>query len=141
MNTIASHPALTAGLLAAVPLWIHQLNEHHPDTRDRIRARWAEAAADAVAYGGDTLQFGGKRGEAAKVFNHLARGLAAAAYNPGGITAFGEHWCVNHTECVAAEREAADRPSPVDANPDGNEPIPPTYQGRPVVELNLPGLL
>jgi hypothetical protein len=30
---------------------------------------------------------------AGEVFNQLARGLAAAAYQPGGITYAGMHWC------------------------------------------------
>lgn len=136
MPTITNHP-LVATLQLAVPLWMHQLAQHHPDTRDHIRLRWAAQAADAVAYGGDTLQFGGKRGEAAKVFNHLARGLAAAAYNPGGITALGEHWCTNHDECLNADRQTTTAP----ATPDTDQPASPTYRGRTIVDLNLPEVL
>lgn len=139
MTVIASHPTLVITLTAAVPLWIHQLAHLDEHTRDRQRMWWAAEAADAVAYGGDALQFGGKRGEAAKVFNHLARGLAAAAFNPGGITAFGEHWCVNHTACVDADREVAANPVAPAPNPDG--PIEPTCRGRRVVDLLLPGVL
>ena len=44
-------------------------------------------------------------GGTADTFNHLARGLAALAYQPGGVTAFGRHWCTDHRACDAAEAE------------------------------------
>lgn len=41
-----------------------------------------------------------------EVFNFLAKGLACAAFQPGGITFAGLHWCACHRECEEAEREA-----------------------------------
>ncbi|MEU0081392.1 hypothetical protein ABZY58_26120 [Micromonospora tulbaghiae] len=115
-----------AGLSAAVPLWIHQLAQLPEKARDRQRQRWADAAVEAVAFRGDTLQFGGKRGEAADVFNHLARGIAAAAFAPGGITFAGEHWCTDHAACRAAEA----------ATPATVPPAP--SRRRPTVDVHLP---
>lgn len=135
MGAIDENPALTIGLQAAVPLWILQLSQLAPDHRDHVRQRWAEEAAEQVAYRGDTLQYGSKkRGEAAAVFNALARGLAAGAYQPGGIAAFGEHWCVNHGECVAADRDAAQPLAVVEPA----QPTGPTFRGRPITDVHLP---
>lgn len=138
MSAINTNPALTSGLQAAVPLWILQLAAHDQAARDRIRTRWAREAAEAVAHRGDVLQYGGgKRGEAARVFNCLARGLAAAAYNPGGITFAGIHWCVDHAECRAAERDATANPL-TDTGPEPAPPANPTYRGRAITTINLP---
>lgn len=41
---------------------------------------------------------------AGEVLGFLSRGLACAAYQAGGITFAGLHFCVNHDECIAAER-------------------------------------
>lgn len=40
---------------------------------------------------------------AGEVFSKLASGLAAAAFQPGGITFSGQHWCTDHDACRAAE--------------------------------------
>ncbi|WP_329013149.1 hypothetical protein OG271_03880 [Micromonospora rifamycinica] len=141
MTAPPSSDGLVIALQAAVPLWILDLAALPPALRDDRIRRWAADSADTVAHKGDILQFrGGKRGETAAVFNALARGIAAAAYLPGGITAFGEHWCVNHAECLDADRQAADRPPLLTADTTP-EPATPTYQGRPVVGLPLPEVL
>lgn len=78
-------------LLLAVPLHMVELHGRDPETLAAISTN----SASVVASKGDTLQFkGGKRGEAAEVFNALARGLAAAALTAeGGIDFLGLHWC------------------------------------------------
>jgi hypothetical protein len=81
-----------------VPLDIAALRAMRADLREQLRLRWAAEAAEAIAHKGDVLQYGGKRGEAADVFNHLAKGLAAAAFQPGGVTFAGLHF-----ECVAED--------------------------------------
>lgn len=48
-------------------------------------------------------------GGTADTFNHLARGLAAAAYVPGGVTFARRHWCTDHAACEAAAAEAEAR--------------------------------
>ena len=93
---------LSISLSAAVPLWIEKLRALEPEQR---LAR-AGGLSDIIAAHGDIILYrGGKRGESAKAFNALAEGLAIGAFQPGGVTFAGEHWCVNHAECVAA-REA-----------------------------------
>jgi hypothetical protein len=129
---IASHPVLIETLRLAVPLWMDQLHHLHQSARDRKIRTWAADAADAVAHRGDTLQFGGKKGEAAQVFNHLARGLAAAAHQPGGITFAGEHWCTDHAACEDAAAWAA--ANPIDLRPE------PTVSAPAVVTVEIPGV-
>jgi len=94
---------LTTSLQAAVPLWILEMRPWTP------AARLATAREDGqhIAEHGDDLMFKSKtKGRTAEAFNHLARGLAALAYAPGGVTFAGEHWCVNHAECTEAANAA-----------------------------------
>jgi len=82
--------ALAITLQLAVPLHIDELR--HCDDRQRMAI--AARCADVVAAHGDDLQYGGKH--CAETFNALARGLAVAAYQPGGITFAGAlHWCTD----------------------------------------------
>lgn len=108
-RSVAEDPrntTLIETLAFAVPLWIWQLRDRTPEQRAAIGRRCAQE----VASHGDTLMFGGKRDEPAKVFNALAEGLAAAAYQPGGVDFAGKHWCVDHEACQVAEAEAAALP-------------------------------
>lgn len=124
--TTAQHESLVIALEAAVPLHIVDLRDRTPEQRVAI----AQRCADEVAHRGDILQFGGpKRGEVADVFNHLARGLACGAYQPGGITFAGKHWCTDHGICEEAEAEVAKRP-------ELSPPVEPAR--RSVVDLELP---
>ncbi len=80
---------LRIALSAAVPLWIAEF-KHLPWSAVEAIAR---ESGQAVASTGDVIQFKGrKKGESAKAFNHLARGLAALAFAPGGVTFLGDHW-------------------------------------------------
>jgi hypothetical protein len=80
---------LLAALELAVPMWIDQLRSWTEN--DRIAM--AHSLATTVASKGDILQFGSKRkGEQAEVFNATAKGLAALAFAPGGVTFCGVHW-------------------------------------------------
>lgn len=119
----AQDAVLVETLRVAVPLHINALRNWTP----RQRQGFAREAAQVVAHQGDVLMFGGKKGAAANVFNHLARGLAAAAYLPGGVTFAGQHWCTNHAEC-----EAADAGELVELQPKPERPR------RPVTDLELP---
>lgn len=71
---------LAITLELAVPLHIDKLRR----CDDQQRMAIAQDSADVIAAHGDDLQYGGKH--CAETFNALARGLAAAAYQPGGIT-------------------------------------------------------
>lgn len=95
MNT-----ALVVSLEAFVPIRIAEIRSWAQDER----AAAARAAADMVATHGDDLQYGGRH--CARTWAALVTGLAAAAYQPGGVTFAGRHWCVDHAACDAAAREA-----------------------------------
>ena len=102
--TAATDRLLRIALLAAVPLWIERVRHLSPQRRqDR-----AAGLAQIIAARGDVILYrGGKRGESAAAFNALAEGLAIGACQPGGITAFGHHWCAGHDACIAAEAASA----------------------------------
>ena len=58
----------------------------------------ALTANPQISQHGDDLEFGGLH--AARTASVLARAIACAALiTPGGVTAFGGHWCTNHREC------------------------------------------
>jgi hypothetical protein len=90
---------LTMALSAAVPLKIADLADYSPDAR----ARLAVGCADAIAAHGDDLQYGGA--DCVPAFAALARGLAVGAYQPGGITFAGTHWCAAGCDCPAAHTQ------------------------------------
>jgi hypothetical protein len=122
MDDLREH--LKIALSAAVPLRIWEMR----DWSERRRIEETRGVADVIGCEGDLLMFGGKRGETARVFNALAKGVAAAAYQPGGITFLGVHWCVNHALCEQAVAAAvADVPEPE-----------PSRLWRRVVDLELP---
>jgi hypothetical protein len=93
---------LLTALQAAVPLRIMDLRALPPGARAIQVQLWAEDAAGVIAARGDILMYGGRRGESAAAFDWLARGLAAAAFAPGGINFRGVHWCTDHGACVEA---------------------------------------
>jgi hypothetical protein len=104
----------------AVPMAMACLAAMSESVRDWTRGQWAATAASLVAHQGDALLYptparrasrrAGVRVEASAgtvwVFAALARGLAAGAWQPGGVTFLGRHWCVDHTACLAAAAEA-----------------------------------
>jgi hypothetical protein len=90
-------PLVTA-LQAAVPLWIAEADQRSGDTRAELLADWREEAGPVVAYRSDIMLYRGReRGEAAKCFNSLARGLAALSCHQGGVAVFGLLWCAEHS--------------------------------------------
>lgn len=102
---------LVETLRFVVPLWIHELRNCTPDQR---LAR-AQRCARVVGSRGDALQFKGSsasgRRATADAFNHLAEGLACAAYLPGGVVFAGLHWCVGSRHWGVSQS----RPGPCDA--------------------------
>src|SRR5216684_3777752 len=95
---------LPIALQAAVPMWIDELRRT-TDTKTRLHMA-SESAQFIAEHGDNVLYRGPKRGDSAKAFNHVARGLAIGAFQPGGVTAFGSHWCTDHDACLAAESAA-----------------------------------
>jgi|SRR5882724_451391 len=92
-DRLADDISLTETLRFVVPLQIRDLQRYDARTRRGL------AREDAVNVGshGDALLFGGKHSRLA--FNALSRGLAAAAYEPGGVTFAGLHWCLGAGHC------------------------------------------
>lgn len=119
------------GLAVAVPLRIWELARLEPEERDRRIRAWAADASTEVASGGDILMYGSKKpGGAAKVFNTLAKGLAAGAHCPGGVTFAGRHWCVAECLCPAGVARGM--------APQALSPSVVPVARRPVVDLPLP---
>lgn len=96
-DTLDREPALGL-LMVAVPMWITDLRSWPEE--QRLAA--AREAGQYIAEHGDDLMFKSKPGRSKDAFNQLARGLAAAAYQPGGITFAGMHFCTDHAVCKAA---------------------------------------
>ena len=100
-DLLDKHPEL--GLLAvAVPLYVMEVRAW----TEKQRLAAARECGQYIASHGDDLMFKSKKGKPAAAFNKLAMGLACAAFQPGGITFAGLHFCVNHDECKAAEAGA-----------------------------------
>ena len=115
--TTTRDAVLIETLQLAVPLYIVELRRMLPARRQAI----AREASALIAERGDVLQFGGKEGTTAGAFNALAKGLAAAAYQPGGVKFAGQHWCTDDFPCEHWRARRADRPL-----------------RRPIVDLELP---
>lgn len=82
-------PALIPLLALAVPLAIESLrHKSFPEI-----ALIAKEAGQYIAEHGDVILYKGtKKGESAKAFAMLAKGLAALAFAPGGVTFYDLHW-------------------------------------------------
>lgn len=110
---------LADALDVAVPMALDTLAAMSEAGRADAITRWAVEAVDVLASGGDQMLFPTKPSRATKrhvaepgtrgVFAATARGIAAAAYAPGGITTLGRHWCVDHAVCQAARAKADER--------------------------------
>lgn len=78
------HP-LPITLSAAVPLWIEEIK------RGRIVDFNPDELSLLICEKGDRLLWGGKKkGEAAHIFNELAKGIAFLSFCPGGVSIFNQ---------------------------------------------------
>jgi len=94
---------LKIALSAAVPLWITEFkNLPWPEV-----SKIAADASQYIAEHGDALMYKTK-GTTAKAFNHLAKGIAALSFVPGGVTMFGLHFEARHEGAETAV--ASNRP-------------------------------
>lgn len=102
---LADDISLVETLRFVVPLHILDLRRYD------AKIRHALAREDAVNVGshGDALLFGGKHSVVA--FNALSRGLAALAYEAGGATFAGLHWCVGAGHAGPAGDVPCDAPA------------------------------
>ena len=88
---------LAETLRLAVPMHMAEAAGMRPEHRVATASRLV--GADELP--GDALIFGANNPKTtARAFNSLARGLAMAAYQPGGVTYLGAHWCTGpHDGC------------------------------------------
>jgi hypothetical protein len=91
---------LVITLQVAVPLWIHEVAKL---TQAERLAAARECGQMIAEHGDDIIYLSPRKGETARAFNALARGLACAAYQPGGVWFMGTHFCTDHSVCEAAE--------------------------------------
>jgi hypothetical protein len=85
---------LIDSLRLAVPLRIMEIRDWTPQQRDNDACWYRQLLVERG--GGDTLMYGGGRpGEVAVTFRNLVHALAALAYQPGGVTFSGVHWCAD----------------------------------------------
>jgi hypothetical protein len=98
---------LSIALATAVPLHILELQaKGGPDAEDLKQAQ--EFSKD-LGERGDVLLFGSKKkGEAAGLFNGLAKSLAVLSFVPGGVTLFGSHWETKTEETVGKPPPSGD---------------------------------
>lgn len=88
---------LAISLAAAVPLLIAQIKkEQWSDERMQETAR---ESGDVIASKGDIILYKSpKKGETAKAFNALARGLACLSFAVGGVRFLGLHFEARSTK-------------------------------------------
>lgn len=93
MKSESGHPLFSA-MSAAVPLRIEALKQKGgPSDEDLKRAR---EVGVLLAEKGDVFLFGGgKKGEAADLFNKVAEAVAVLAFCPGGVKLFGSTFEAN----------------------------------------------
>lgn len=84
---------LKMSLSAAVPLWIAQFKDRPWKEISQIAS---EASQFIAEHGDDILFKSKKRGATAQAFNHLAKGIAALSFVPGGVKIFGLHFEARH---------------------------------------------
>ena len=71
--------------------------------------RHVDGVAERLCTRGDVLLYGSKiKGEAAELFNLLAKAVAALAFVPGGVTVFGTHYEAQFTSATTAPMEGAE---------------------------------
>ena len=71
---------------------MEKLKTYLVESWDEIK-KIAEDASQMIAEHGDNILFKAKKkGESAKAFNALAKGIAALSFVPGGVKIFGMHF-------------------------------------------------
>jgi hypothetical protein len=90
--------ALVVSLEVAVMMQIQKLYKQPEDSIWDAIELYAETWADTIATHADALQFGGKPGQAAPLFNQLVQAVAHLAFAPGGVEIFGEKYIALHPE-------------------------------------------
>jgi hypothetical protein len=92
-------PLLADALEAMVPLFILELRTSTVGDRLILAGHCGQQVA---SHGDDILYRSAKPGRSARAVTALAKGLACAAYQPGGVQFGHLHWCTDHEQCVSA---------------------------------------
>ena len=79
-------------LATAVPLHIERFRRSATGWPSDDDFREMESFGEVLGEKGDVLLFGGKKGEAADLFNRLARAIAIMSFCPGGVRVFNQHY-------------------------------------------------
>ncbi|MFK0244563.1 hypothetical protein ACIQUM_07680 [Amycolatopsis azurea] len=87
-NPLADHPALEAALPVGVLVALGEIER----LSEAQRQKQASEAASMIAAHADDLMFRGKYTRQA--FAAVSRALAILAFQPGGVTFAGLHWCI-----------------------------------------------
>jgi hypothetical protein len=97
----SSHALLGHAIDPTVTVYINQLREMDPPIRDTVLHSWREDAAGLTeVHDHPELHTGKTKAQTARIYDQLARGLAADAHRPGGVTFAGRHWCTQpHPDC------------------------------------------
>jgi phosphopantothenate synthetase len=91
---MSSYKLASEMLAVVVPLRIMELRGMDPAEHARMIALWTnhEYVEREGVFSEDVLFRNRRDGSTARAFNQLGRTLAALAFSPGGISAFGQHW-------------------------------------------------
>jgi hypothetical protein len=90
MTTKVRDALVSATVGTMVPLFVTELKQRGgPAPSDFDRAR---AFAPVLAERADTMMYGGKRGEAAKLMSDMCFAIAVLSFCPGGINIFGNQF-------------------------------------------------
>lgn len=118
----AEHPMLPFALQCAVPGAIRRMRDWSFEERQRVAIECGQVIAE---HGDDLLYPSKRKGGTAWAFTALTKGLAALAFQPGGVTFAGVHWCVGsshsgtHDEAPCAAEIA--RENTTTSAPEGDE--------------------
>jgi len=91
---------LAVSLAAFVPLAVAEMR----GWTDEQRCQAGRGLADTIGAKGDVLQYGGKG--CAEAWAALVYGLAIGAWQLGGVTFGGQHWCAAGCDCPAAHAQS-----------------------------------
>jgi len=90
--------SLTTSMEAAIPIWIEKFKKQPLDEIHKRMTEQSKTLPGLLGGKGEIMLFGGgKKGEAANMFNQTAEAIALMSFLPGGVSVFG-HWETIHPE-------------------------------------------
>lgn len=100
-DEVSNRLVLAEALRAVVSLHMAEMRDWTSERRLRVGMPVGWSASVHLA---DSMMFKSKiKGRAERAFNTWARGMAVLAFQPGGVDAFGLHFCAEpHSGCASA---------------------------------------